>query len=399
MSFSQRRWVMLTLYCAVSFINGVAFCALDPVDRLAEEYYGVGTSLVSLFAVSFGAMYLPLAPFASWGLGISYHWSMMISWIVTFIGCWLKYLAFTNYTLACIGIFLVASVNAPILAGCSPLAVRWFPRNEWVLCTSIASISNFVGMGASFIASPYLNDMDLINLWHAIFSTIFLVLNVIYSKNDPEFEKSTGLIEGFKKALKNKMIMWIVMCSSSGIAASYTVIAILLVILEPDGLSAKQVGWIGFDMVMMGMLGGLIATYLVANYNAITTPLRIFLVGSILSTILWACIRASFSLSISGAALHGATLIGHLPLGISAAVIEDRTIEESITTNMIFFMANLLCTIYTYPVQYYYEITDSTGLWAIAILVLVSFLPLIFIYRSPVEDKSSVKPSENLLQN
>mmetsp|Transcript_18900 Transcript_18900/g.18904 ORF Transcript_18900/g.18904 Transcript_18900/m.18904 type:complete len:116 (+) Transcript_18900:767-1114(+) len=115
-------------------------------------------------------------------------------------------------------------------------------------------------------------------------------------------------------------------------------------------------------MVMMGMIGGLIATYLVANYLSITKPLRIFLIGSILSTVVWAFIRAIFPLSISGAGFLGAMLIGHLPLGISAAVIEDRSIEESITTNMIFFMANLLGTIYTYPVQYFYELTNLTGL-------------------------------------
>ncbi|CAG9328594.1 unnamed protein product [Blepharisma stoltei] len=403
MALTERRWVMLMLYFAINLINGATYCALDPVDKLAENYYGVNTDLISLFALSFSIMYIPLAPAASWSLGISYHWSMIFAWVITFLGCWIKYLAFENYTLALIGIFLVASMNSVVMAGCTPLAIRYFHEEELVLATSIGSISNFIGMGISFVLDPYLDDIDAINLFHAIFSTVFLAINFIFSHEDPAFAKAGGFKEGFIKALKNKMIMMIVFCSSSGLAVISTVIAILAVILEPDHVSEMEVGWIGFVMVMMGMVGGFIATYLSHKFNSLEKPLKIFLYGSILSVILWALIQENFPNSMIGSAIHGTLVIGHVPLAISGAVIQDKTIEESITTNMIYFMANLLEAFYIYPIQYFYKETNAPGLWAITILMAISFIPLAIVYKSPIGvDKQQINtqdaPSKVLLE-
>jgi len=153
-------------------------------------------------------------------------------------------------------------------------------------------------------------------------------------------------------------------------------------------MRAIEIGWIGFILVITGMFGGLIATFLVEKFKAILQPLRVFLVLSIFSMIFWAAIIGTLLLAIIGSVFVGFSLVGFVPLGIRCAVEQNLRIEESIPTNMIFFMAQILSLIYTYPVQYFSTFTHYTGLWVAAFLVLMSFGIFLWVARTKPEKGS-----------
>mmetsp|Transcript_19997 Transcript_19997/g.20055 ORF Transcript_19997/g.20055 Transcript_19997/m.20055 type:complete len:294 (+) Transcript_19997:337-1218(+) len=271
-----------------------------------------------------------------------------------------------------------------VLPGCSTLAAKWFPPKEQLLATTIGSLSNFVGIGCGFVIPPYVNNVPILMFAEALYASFFLICNVIVSKKEnvnleQNFE---NFQESCKEALKDKKMLGIVLCSSSGVAVSYTVLGIMGQLLSSTGMRSVEVGWIGFSLVMTGMFGGLIATCLVEKFKAILKPLRVFLVLSIFSMIFWAALIGTLLLAIIGSVFVGFSLVGFVPLGIRCAVEQNLRIEESIPTNMIFFMAQILSLIYTYPVQYFSTFTHYTGLWVAAFLVLLSFGVFLWISRT-----------------
>lgn len=278
-----------------------------------------------------------------------------------------------------------------VLPGCSTLAAKWFSPKEQLLATTIGSLSNFIGIGAGFIIPAYINNIPLLMFFEALYASFFMIANALFSrKEDVSFEQNfVEFQESCKQAMKDKKMIAIVLCSSSGVAVSYTVLGIMGQLLGSAGLKTVEIGWVGFSLVMTGMFGGLIATCLVEKFKAILKPLRVFLVLSIFSMIFWAAIIGTLILAIIGGVFVGFSLVGFVPLGIRCAVEQNIRIEESIPTNMIFFMAQVLSLLYTYPVQYFSTFTHYTGLWVAALLVLLSFGYFLWISRIKPEKACS----------
>ena len=382
MKVLKRRWLELLSYCGLTLVNGLAWCTLTSISSSAESYYGVSTDLINLYEMTYFIMYLPFAPLSSWCLGKSFYWCMHFAWAITTVGVWLRVLAGSNFFFSLLGQFFIASLNSLTLPACSTLASVWFKQDEQVFATTVGSLSNFIGIGLGFILPPYIKDIPDVMMLQAVIASAFAVLNLLFSSKEPKQPTDElGFIEGIKTAMKNKNLLGIVLCSSSGVAVSYTMLGIMGEILAPSGMESKETGWIGFSIVNAGMVGGLIATFLVKKFKAILMPLRIFLLLSIVSIIFWAAVIWNLLLAIIGSVLVGFTIIGFVPLGIRAAVEQNQEIEESIPTNMIFFTAQILSLIYTYPLEYFNQLTHLTGLWIAAMITFVSFVAFLMIYK------------------
>ncbi|CAG9335682.1 unnamed protein product [Blepharisma stoltei] len=400
MNILGKNWIMLFLYFCLNFINGAVFCAFSSISEEAEKYYNANEDQITMFITSFMITSIASAPITPWILSKSYHWTMMASWISAFVGCWVKYLAGHDYYIALFGQFIFASTNMLILCGCLTLAFLWFQQEDQGIAIAVGSISNFIGMGTSFILGPYVKNIPILNLSHAVFSTIVTSLNILCSSKDPLKRKESDMLRGAITLIKDPMMMCIVFCSGSGIGISYALIGVLSLILEHNGITMIQVGWLGFIMSFSGLTGGLIASYIAMRYNSVLWSLRVFLIMSIASIMVWASLDGDYIVSIFGSMIVGFGLIGHIPLGIRAALQQNSKLEESIPSNMIFFLATLFGLIYTYPIISFYELSNLSALWMIGILTSVSFgIFFIISYKIPNTqikiDDSSTLNSEN----
>jgi MFS transporter, FLVCR family, MFS-domain-containing protein 7 len=396
----SRRWTMLFLYSILQWVGGTIWIALATISDTAQVYYSSSIEIINLFSLSFLILQLPMAPLSSYFLRKSYHWTMMVSFIVSVLGVWIKVLAAHNVGLALLGQWLVGAMNSLTLAGCSTLTALWFEPHEQTIAVAIASTSNLLGAGCGLVISPYVLDITTLNLVQASYTTFGAILNVALSRNKPDNRdnQKSKFKEEVKIIFKDCYLLALIFFISSGLAIAYTVSGILYQILSPFGITETQAGWIGFSMYFGGMAGGLLTSFLVHKAKTYIGPVRIFSLLSLAGIIMWACLADYFVWNVIGSFIGGLGLFGFMPLGIQAAVDQNKNIEESIPTNLIFLAAQALSVAYTYPIIYFYGWVGISGMWLSTFLCIFSFCALILLYTPKLIEKYKqpfMKPQNN----
>lgn len=124
-----KRWLILLSYSTLVFLNGYAFCMISTIPQKAEDYYKRSEFWINFLLQIFFIIYLPVAPFASWLISRSLHHSILISFLFTLSGAWVKFAAGDNYWGAFFGQLLIATVSSVILSSVSTVAETWFPKS------------------------------------------------------------------------------------------------------------------------------------------------------------------------------------------------------------------------------------------------------------------------------
>lgn len=385
-----QKWIMLFLYSALQWFGGTIWISFASITDSAANYYGKSLEFINLFSLSFLILQLPMAPLSSYFLRKSYHWTMMVAYLVSVIGVWVKVIAQDNFYFSLTGQMLIGSMNSLTLAACSTLTALWFDPSEQTLAVAIASTSNLLGAGCGLILSPYVESISKLMYVQASYTTFFAILNVIFSrKKNPEdcsvvkaeFSKELSVI--FKDWYHLALIFFI----SSGLAIAYALSGVIYQILSPFGVTEDESGWIGFSMYIGAIVGGLLTSLIVHKNKNYINPVRAFAFLSLSGIIIWAASVRYFWGNILGSIISGLGLFGFMPLGIQATVDQNKNIEESIPTNLIFLTAQALSVAYTYPIILFYSWTKLSGLWLSTIFAVLSFCTLMILYCPKLIEK------------
>ena len=69
----------------------------------AEDYYNIDEAKFNWFTEGTCVVFLVAIPPTFMGLNRSVHWTLFIALVVTSLGLWIRYVAFTNYFVALFG--------------------------------------------------------------------------------------------------------------------------------------------------------------------------------------------------------------------------------------------------------------------------------------------------------
>lgn len=391
----MRNWCILISYCGAAFINGVAWVTLIPISDKAMDYYNINDAELTMYSYSYALASVPLSPISAWIISKSFFVSLHIVWILNLVGCWLRYIAHRNFLISFSGQLSIAFGNMLMLSSCSTLATLWFPPSQILFATSIASTANFIGMSLGFAYMPYCDSISTMMLIQAITSTVFFIFNLLVLKKDHKHKKVIPFKESFIFSLKDKIIVGLTLSAGSGLAINYAIISILGLLLESENYSPTQTGWTGFTFLISGLLGALLATFMAEVKKSTKGPLMILLVSSLISSVVFAGILNFHYYSLPAVVFYGASITGFLPLSIRYCVDYAPTIDESITTNLIFFSAQVFSCIYTFPIQYWKEETKITGFWIASVLILLSFGSLFILVAKYSKSSNHELEKEN----
>ena len=378
-----QKWMMIFLYSLLQWFGGTIWISFSAISDTASEYYSSSREVITWFSLIFLILQLPMAPLSSLFLRKSYHWTMMTVYILSVLGVWIKVIAQRNVAVALFGQFLIGAMNSLTLAACSTLTAIWFKPEEQTLAVAIASTSNLLGAGCGLVLSPLVLDVPTLLLIHAGYTTLAGLLNVAFSRKQTpldtsetkgDFRKELGLL------FNDWYLLALIFFISSGLAIAYGISGVIYEVLFPFGITESQSGWIGFSLYLGAIAGGLFTSLIVHKYKSFIGPVRAFALISLAGVIIWACLARNFYGNIVGSMVSGLGLFGFMPLGIQAAVHQNKNIEESIPTNLIFLTAQALSVAYTYPFIYFYGWIRLSGLWLAVILAGLSFCALLILY-------------------
>jgi hypothetical protein len=310
---------------------------------------------------------------------------------MTFLGCWLRYLAGNNINLAFTGQMIVAIMNSPVLSACSAVTAQWFPPHEQPVANTLSSLSSFIGIGVQFVLSPVISDIPTILLTHASISSLTLLISFFSIRKSPNPYIPKESSQPATRWIKNKTLMTIMLSSGAVIGVGSGILGILLVILEPSGYSTIFTGYIGMIIVTSGTIGGYVATKLIEKDSYIQPTIWTYMIVSIVSSILFAALIENKIATMILASLFGFSTIGFTPLGLKISVSSAKEIEESIPANMIFGSSQIYSLIMTYPLQYFEDGTGATSLWCVPMFIVVSYGIFAYASRKKTEDILEVK--------
>ena len=236
------------------------------------------------------------------------------------------------------------------LPGCAVLANLWFEPKYQPAAIAIASASYLLGAAFRLVISPYYSNIFDILILQACYTSFGAVLNIFLSRNKHKERNEDIDFKGqLKMAFQDRYLLVLIFLLSSWLGIAYAIAEIIYQLLKPSGISEHQAGWIGFSMYIGGIIGGLITSVLIHKTKNFINPIRIFILLSISGCLLWALLKDHFPYNIVGGIACGLGLFGLMPHGIQAIVDQNKYISESITTNIVYFIAQGMSVIYTYP--------------------------------------------------
>lgn len=394
-----RRWMMLFLYSFLQWFGGTIWISYASISLTASEYYNTSMEVINFFALIFLFVQLPMAPLSSYLLSKSYYWTMMLAYLISALGVWIKVIAQNNLGAALFGQFLIGCMNSVTLGACSTLTAIWFKPSEQSLAVSISSISNLVGAGCGLILSPYISDIGTLLYIHASYTSFATILNVIFSRKKKPNDYSEISIKFCKELgllLTDWYLLGLIFFISLAIAVVHGLSGVLFEVLQPFGLTESDSGWIGLSLYIGAIIGGFLTSFLVSKSKNLIWPVRVIALVSMIGIILWAGLASYFWGNILGAIISGIGLFGFLPLGIEVAVEQNKKIEESISTNLIFLVIQIISIGYTYPFIYFHEWLQVSGMWLAVSFTLLAFFAILLMYHSKfVQKYKQVRDSPN----
>lgn len=409
---SCYKWVMLFLYCFLQWFGGSIWITYASIANRASSYYSESVIVINLFSLSFLIMQLPMAPISSYLFHKSYYWTIMLAYIISIIGVWIRFAAGPIFGLALFGQILVGAMNSMTLSGCSVLAALWFDEAQRPIAVAVASTSPLLGSAFGLVISPYYDSIEHLLLTQACYATLAGILNLFLSRNKKDIVHIEGSYKiELKIAFEDKFMLALIVLISAALGIAYALTGIIYQLLDPFGITESQSGWIGFSMYIGGMIGGILTSLVVLKTKNFINPMRIFAIISVTGCIAWSAVLGDIYSDIIGSSITGFGLFGLMPLGIQAVVDQNKHVAESITTNLVYLIAQGLSVVYTYPLIYCYRATTVSGMWLACFLCILVMGILLIIYRSSLIEKhreindsfaislkSVLVPGDNMLQ-
>ncbi|XP_052253450.1 solute carrier family 49 member 4 homolog isoform X2 [Dreissena polymorpha] len=310
------RWYIIILFSYGSFIQSVGWNTWGPITESAEVTFQWSDSdigqLVNYANIAFILTVLPFCYLID-VKGIRF--TVLICGLLNFVGFAVRCVSMEPGVMtwtANAGAIILGVGGTIGFAAPAKVSSVWFPSDQRATATSIASLSNFLGVSLSFLLGPLIvpspkyacNDTNINNstwshvhhyghIWehnetncinkvlinkehlvteirylmylHAAGGLLFVLLALIYFPNKPPKPPSptaaiarTQWTQGIKSIFRNHAFWLVVVAGSisSGVLGVWA--TVLDVNLKPLGITQLQAGYMGFWNTIAGCIAGFI---------------------------------------------------------------------------------------------------------------------------------------------
>eukprot|EP01095_Lingulamoeba_sp_RSL-Kostka_P011060 TRINITY_DN4121_c0_g1_i1.p1 TRINITY_DN4121_c0_g1~~TRINITY_DN4121_c0_g1_i1.p1 ORF type:complete len:203 (-),score=15.87 TRINITY_DN4121_c0_g1_i1:678-1286(-) len=164
----KKRWYLLLLFSIISFLQCLIWFTFSPTATIVEEYYDIGDRDVDRLLNYGPIMFLttiPLSlPLMNRPKGVRY--STLFVCVLLSLCCIIRvipslpFVTFTqnktlSYWLLLTPAQILNAIAGPFVMSLAPLiSAIWFPSNERVLSTSIATLAQPMGTLGGFVLIP-----------------------------------------------------------------------------------------------------------------------------------------------------------------------------------------------------------------------------------------------------
>jgi MFS family permease len=339
------RWVVLGVFMLINLAIQMLWISYAPINDQAARYYGVTTTQIGYFAISFMIVYVFLSIPASWVID-RYGFRLAVSIGAVLMGVFglVRGLAGENYTLVLLGSIGIAIGQPFMLNAWTKVPANWFAVNERATAVGLVTLANLVGTAIGQVLTPILTEqlsIPTIQLIYGGVAVISAVLFVVLSRErpitppcPPGMEVRSLMLDGLKQIVRTTPFWLFVIVYFFGMGMFNGINTWVNGIFAPRGITSTQIGLLGGLMVVGGIIG---AVVIPALSDRERKRQRYLLLGVVLAIpgLVGMTFASSFWLLALSAFSFGFFLISLAPIGLQYVAEVTYPAPEGTSTGLI----------------------------------------------------------------
>lgn len=354
---------------------------LAPISKIAETFYGVSSTAVALFSMSYMIMFIVFAIPASWVIDrYGFRASLLIGALITGIFGVVRAVFFKDFAIVLTSQFALAIAQPFLLNITTKVPATWFPLNERATAAGILTMAQYLGFAVPMLLAPILAErfgIQTVYICFALFAAASALVAIVFAKENkaPDFLASSvdkerlTWVALIKLTKKPPYLLVLFICFIS-MGAFNTLLSLIETILLPRGITSIQAGLAGAIFVIAGIVGAVVLP-LISDRSRVRVP---FFIGAI-SILGPLYLGFTFVKGIVGILLlSGAT--GFVIMGVAPILFQYGSeaaypVSEGTSLGIILLMGQISGILFVLTFEGFIALTGST-MYPMLLLVLLA---------------------------
>ncbi|GFO44746.1 major facilitator superfamily domain-containing protein 7-like [Plakobranchus ocellatus] len=359
-----RRWFILSAIVVVNFTNALIWIIFSPVTDLTSRYFKISFMQVNWLSLVYPVASIPSGLLASWMLDtFGLRASIICAALLNLVGSVLRNITVfdfvpdsNRFAVLILGQTIAACGQTFIMFTPAKIAALWFPDDQRTLATTIASMSNTLGVLAANVLSPVVvkepSEIPILLYVCSGLSVLGAVMSIfgVSSSLPPTppspsaAAQSEPFFIGIKK-LRGNHAFWMLTFSVGGGLALFTSFTTFLEqILCPQNYSNTFAGLCGALMIGFGAIGAVVAGLIADKTRKFAEVTKIGFCCSVLAGIAFTQLSRirgqsiAIAISITFFGMFGFAIY---PTSLELAVELTYPVAEATSTGLVFLSGQL----------------------------------------------------------
>ncbi|KAM6986315.1 solute carrier family 49 member 4 [Aplochiton taeniatus] len=418
-----RRWLVLTLFSLVAFMQGMVWNTWGPIQNSAMKAYEFSKSDIAILVLWGPVGFIPWLLFMWLMDKKGLRSSLLLATFFMLLGAGLRSAPLGTPVLRrwlIHGGQLLNGLAGPTIMSAGPLlSTTWFAPDQRATATAIASLFGYLGAAMSFVVGPLLvpapNDTLVVNkevvstddnireriqlVLYAEFGAIAVLFGVVllYFPSRPPIPPSVAAASqrlsyrsSICRLLSNVRFLMIALAYAvpTGVMSGWA--GVLDMILTPANVSQVDAGWIGFWSIVGGCVFGIAMARFADSIRGMLKLILVLMMAGASLASTWftlTCLTRLTHLPSTAATLYTACILVGIFINSSVPIFFELFIEtvypvpEGITCGVVTFLGNLVTGLLLFFLTFY--CTDLSWLnWCLTGSCLLSLLLILFFRES-----------------
>ena len=380
------RWVVLSVFMLVIFINQVSWITFAPITGPAAAFYHVSDLQIGILSLMFMLVYIVISVPASWIIDTyGIRLAVGIGAALTGVFGLMRGMVADDYKLVLIAQIGIATGQPFILNAMTSVAARWFPVGMRAMAAGMGSLAMYVGISVGLVLTPYLSihfEITGMLMIYGIVSPLVAILFFVFARDKPptppcapEDEERSLVYDGLKEALQRRNFIYLLILFFVGLGVFNAVTTWVEDIVRPRGFSVIQAGNIGGLMIFGGILGAIIMPILSDRSGRRTPFLRAIVAGSILGLI-GITFAPSYGLLLLSAFVFGFFLLSAGPLGFQYGAEITFPAPEGTSNGLMLLVGQISGIIFILAMDIFKNPVTGSMSWPLSVLIGFMFIAL-----------------------
>jgi len=387
------RWVILVVFMLVVSVNQLMWITFAPVTGTAASFYHVSDLSIGLLSMAFMVVYILVSIPASaiidiYGIRIA----VGIGTVLTGVFGLLRGIMGSDFIWVMIAQIGIAIGQPFLLNAMTTIAARWFPIRERATASGLGSLAMYFGIILGMALTPYLvihSGMVHMLILYGIVSGIAAVVFFVLVRERPPTpagqEERSLVFDGLKSMLHRKNYILLLIIFFFGLGVFNAVATWIEDIVRPRGFSITQAGMAGGLMILGGLAGAALLSWLSDRYRRRVPFILLALAISSLG-LLGITFATTYVLLLVSAFIMGFFLLSAGPIGFQYGAEIAYPAPEGTSNGLLLLMGQISGIAFIFGMDFFK--TPGSGSMKYSLLILTGLLLLSLLLATRLKEST-----------